>query len=112
MFYYIYILQSKKDKRWYTGFTVDLRKRLQAHNEGKYTSWTKGRGLFDLIYYEACKNEAPPTESAVSSPPSSERPARKRLRVAMAGGNPPKLNMKKMLFHPPVVLRGLFSEGG
>ena len=57
MFYYVYILQSTKDKRWYTGFTVDLRKRFKEHNEGKYTSWTKGRGPFELIYYEACKNK-------------------------------------------------------
>ena len=56
-FYYIYLLQSKKDKRYYAGFTVDLRKRLKEHNEGEYTSWTKGRGPFELIYYEACKNK-------------------------------------------------------
>ena len=37
----------------YTGFTNDLRKRLKQHNAGKSTH-TKGRGPFDLIYYEAC----------------------------------------------------------
>lgn len=57
MHYYVYVLQSKKDKHWYTGFTVDLRKRLKEHNEGKYTAWTKGRGPFELIYYEASKNK-------------------------------------------------------
>ncbi|OGN09633.1 MAG: excinuclease ABC subunit C [Candidatus Yanofskybacteria bacterium RIFCSPHIGHO2_02_FULL_39_10] len=57
MYYYVYILQSAKDKRWYTGFTVDLRKRFKEHGEGKYTSWTKGRGPFKLIYYEACNNK-------------------------------------------------------
>lgn len=57
MFYCIYVLQSKKDKRFYTGFTVDIRKRLKEHNEGKYTSWTKGRGPFELIYCEMCKNK-------------------------------------------------------
>ena len=56
-FYYVYVIQSNKDSRFYTGFTVDLRKRLKEHNEGKYISWTKGRGPFDLIYYEACKNK-------------------------------------------------------
>lgn len=58
MYYYVYVLQSEKNNRWYTGFTVDVRKRLQEHNEGKYTSWTKGRGPFNLIYYEACTNKA------------------------------------------------------
>jgi len=56
-FYYVYVLQSDKNKHLYTGYTVDLRKRLKEHNEEKYTSWTKGRGPFDLIYYEACQNK-------------------------------------------------------
>ena len=55
-FYYVYILQSLKDKRFYTGSTNNLRKRLKEHNLNKVYS-TKGRGLFDLIYYEACINE-------------------------------------------------------
>lgn len=37
----------------YTGFTNDLRKRLKQHNDGLST-YTKGRGPFELIYYEAC----------------------------------------------------------
>ena len=57
MYYHVYVLQSTKDRHWYTGFTVDLRKRLKEHNEGKYESWTKGRGPFELIYYEASKNK-------------------------------------------------------
>lgn len=55
-FYYVYVLRSKKDKKWYTGFTPDLRKRFNDHNSNKVVS-TKNRGLFDLIYYEACQNE-------------------------------------------------------
>ena len=57
MYYYNYIIQSKKDKRWYTGFTVDIRKRLKEYDEGFYDSWTKGRGPFELIYCEMCKNK-------------------------------------------------------
>ena len=55
MFYYTYILQSVKNKRLYTGFTSDLRKRFSQHNNGEST-YTKGRGPFKLIYYEACLN--------------------------------------------------------
>ena len=55
MFYYTYVLQSIKNKLYYTGFTSDLRKRFKDHNENKNT-YTKGRGPFKLIYYEACKN--------------------------------------------------------
>jgi putative endonuclease len=53
MFYYTYILKSKKDGKCYTGITNDLRKRLRQHNEG-LSAHTRGRGPFELIYYEAC----------------------------------------------------------
>ncbi|MCX6754569.1 MAG: GIY-YIG nuclease family protein [Candidatus Nomurabacteria bacterium] len=56
MFYYTYILKSKKDGNIYTGSTKDLRKRLLQHNNGLST-YTKGRGPFEIIYYEACKSE-------------------------------------------------------
>ena len=54
--FYTYILQSIKDKKWYTGATDDLRKRFNLHNDGKVPA-TKGRGPFNLIYYEACQNQ-------------------------------------------------------
>lgn len=53
MFYYTYILKSKKDGKMYTGFTNNLRKCLSQHNKGKSVH-TKGRGPFEIIYYEAC----------------------------------------------------------
>ena len=53
MFYYTYVLKSKKDGKYYTGSTKDLRKRLLQHNTGK-SLYTRGRGPFDLVYYEAC----------------------------------------------------------
>lgn len=56
MFYFVYLLFSKKDKRWYTGCTHDLRKRFREHNDNKVPA-TKGRGPFVLIYYEACLNK-------------------------------------------------------
>ena len=52
-FYYTYVIQSKKDSNFYTGFTRDLRRRLQEHNKGKTVS-NKWRLPFKLIYYEAC----------------------------------------------------------
>lgn len=54
--WYVYVLQSKKDQKWYIGSTGDLRKRFNEHNSGKST-WTRGRGPFDIIYYEACRDE-------------------------------------------------------
>ncbi|MFA5095060.1 MAG: GIY-YIG nuclease family protein [Candidatus Paceibacterota bacterium] len=57
MFYYTYILKSKKDGKLYTGSTKDLRKRLMQHNKGLST-YTKGRSPFIIIYYEACLLES------------------------------------------------------
>jgi putative endonuclease len=54
--YYIYILQSKKDKQFYVGYTDDLRNRLKLHNSGRVES-TKNRLPFELVYYEACINQ-------------------------------------------------------
>jgi putative endonuclease len=50
--YYVYVLKCTKDGKFYTGCTEDLRKRFRQHNNGKVNS-TKGRGPFELIYYEA-----------------------------------------------------------
>lgn len=54
-FTYVYILRSEKSGMLYTGCTSDLRKRLDEHNSGKST-YTKGRGPFELIYYEAYRD--------------------------------------------------------
>ena len=54
--YYVYILLSKKDGKFYIGCTNNLKLRFQAHNEGKVKS-TKGRTPFRLIYYEAFLNK-------------------------------------------------------
>lgn len=52
MFYYLYVLQSLKDKKFYTGITHDLRKRIKEHNSGKNISTSYRRPL-RLIYYES-----------------------------------------------------------
>jgi len=54
--YYVYTIQSKKNKIVYVGYTNDLRKRLKEHNLGKVFS-TKPYRPFDLIYYEAYLNK-------------------------------------------------------
>lgn len=51
--YYIYILKSKKDKKFYTGCTNNLKLRFEQHQKGLVIS-TKHRKPFLLIYYEAC----------------------------------------------------------
>lgn len=54
-FTYVYVLRSEKSGMLYTGYTSDLRKRLAEHDSGKST-YTKGRGPFELIYYEAYRD--------------------------------------------------------
>lgn len=54
--HFTYVLQSQKDKHFYTGSTNDLRKRFKDHQLNKVFS-TKSRGPLSLIYYEACLNE-------------------------------------------------------
>jgi len=56
LMYYTYVIESQRSKYWYTGSTNDLRKRFSQHNLGKST-WTRSRGPWNLIYYEACLHE-------------------------------------------------------
>ena len=56
MYHYTYVLRSKKDGKLYTGCTRRLRECLAEHNAGLNLS-TKGRGPFELIYFEACLSE-------------------------------------------------------
>ena len=50
--FYTYVIENK-NKQCYTGSTNDLRKRFNQHNTKKST-YTKYRGPYKLIYYEAC----------------------------------------------------------
>lgn len=54
--YYVYILQSKKDSKFYTGYTNNLKQRVKQHCDGKVLS-TKNRLPLKLVYYEACLNQ-------------------------------------------------------
>jgi putative endonuclease len=54
--FYVYLIQSIKDKGIYIGCTSDLRKRLKEHNQGK-TKSIRHRIPFTLIYYEAYLNK-------------------------------------------------------
>ena len=49
--YYLYFIESQKDKSYYVGITSNLTKRLDQHNRGKTRS-TKSKRPFKLLYYE------------------------------------------------------------
>jgi putative endonuclease len=56
IYQYVYVLQSTKDKKFYTGYTSDLQTRIQSHNDGRVKS-TKNRIPLELIYWEGCLNQ-------------------------------------------------------
>jgi putative endonuclease len=56
-FYYVYVLESMKDGKQYIGFTTDLRKRMEQHQQGKSFA-TAPRRPFTLAYYEACRTRS------------------------------------------------------
>jgi putative endonuclease len=56
MFYYVYVLQSLKDRKFYIGSTTNLRNRINDHNNGRNIS-TKNRKPFKLIYFEGYLNK-------------------------------------------------------
>lgn len=50
------MLQFKKDNKFYTGYTKNLKLRLKQHQDKKVES-TKNRGGFKLIYFEGCLDQ-------------------------------------------------------
>ena len=51
--YYVYVIQSQKDNKFYTGYTNNLRRRIKEHNSKTELS-TNCRRPFRLVYYEGC----------------------------------------------------------
>ena len=66
---YVYVL-SNEQGLFYTGCTTDLKKRLAEHNSGMST-YTRGKGPYTLLYYEACldSNDAFAREKYLKSGP-------------------------------------------
>ncbi len=55
MFYYVYILQSLKNKSLYIGYSTDIKARFIQHNNGESKA-TKPFKPYKLIYYESFLN--------------------------------------------------------
>lgn len=54
--YYVYLIQSEKIKRFYVGFTFDLKQRIKKHNTGKVRS-AKAYIPYKLIYFEGFRSK-------------------------------------------------------
>lgn len=63
---FVYILRCK-DNSLYTGWTTDLKRRVQEHNDGTGAKYTRGRGPVKLVYFEEFerKDEAAKREYAI-----------------------------------------------
>ncbi len=71
---YVYILKCS-DGTLYTGWTVDLKKRLESHNAGTASKCTRSRRPVEMVYFESLptKNEALRREAAIKKLSRSEK---------------------------------------
>lgn len=54
---YVYILRCKDDSL-YTGWCMDLEKRIALHNSGKGAKYTRSKRPCKLVYYEEIDNKS------------------------------------------------------
>jgi putative endonuclease len=66
--YYVYILKSEKNHRYYIGCTSNIKRRIDDHNKGKVSS-TKAFVPWSLVYIEnyISKSEAYKRERKIKS---------------------------------------------
>lgn len=70
---YVYIVKCS-DGSLYTGWTNNLTKRIETHNEGKGAKYTKTRLPVELVYSEKCESK----EAAMSREWHIKRMTRKQ----------------------------------
>lgn len=70
----VYILECG-DGTLYTGYTNNINRRLQLHEEGKGAKYTRGRGPISLVYYHPfeTKEEAMREEYRIKKLPRKEK---------------------------------------
>ena len=54
---FVYLLRCR-DGSLYCGWTVDLAKRVVAHNAGKGAAYTRSRKPVSLVWWEACTDRS------------------------------------------------------
>ena len=55
--FYVYILKCR-DNTLYTGYTVDLNRRIETHNKGLGAKYTRGRLPVELVYQEVFESKS------------------------------------------------------
>jgi putative endonuclease len=84
-YYYVYVLQSDKDKNFYVGYTENLKSRFEQHRKGQVES-TKDRRPLKILYSEACldKRDAMHREKYLKTT-LGKRYLRSRLKSYLTG---------------------------
>ena len=54
--FYVYILKSTRLRKFYTGHTDSIKRRLAEHNSGK-TNYSKRYRPWEVVYYEVFDSE-------------------------------------------------------
>lgn len=82
--FFVYILKSKKDKKFYIGYTSDLKKRFKEHNLG-FVKSTKSRMPLYLVYYEvyASKEDAMKRENNLKLRAKALAQLKKRINFSL-----------------------------
>jgi putative endonuclease len=80
MKYTVYVLFSKSYKKFYTGNTIDLEKRLREHNSGK-TKSIKAFRPWEVIYTEEYNSETEAIKRERYLKSGSGREYLKRLNI-------------------------------
>lgn len=87
MYFYVYVLQSEKDKNFYTGYTKNINKRFAQHNNGEVFS-TKNRLPMKLVYWEGCLNQKDATNREKYLKTAwGKRYIKNRIRCYLSGKN-------------------------
>jgi len=71
---YVYILKCN-DNTYYTGYTVDIKRRLEEHQQGLASKYTRGRTPVELVYLEthATKSDAMKRECQIKKLNKAEK---------------------------------------
>ena len=66
--FYVYLIQSEKNRTFYIGQTADLQERLKYHNTGR-SKYTRNKGPWELIAYKTfpTRSEAMKEEKRLKS---------------------------------------------
>ena len=51
MSHYVYVIECD-DETYYTGYTTDVQRRVEEHNNGNGAKYTRGRTPVELVYTE------------------------------------------------------------